>query len=58
MGLVVDNSGSMRDKRPRVNQAALTLVEASNPQDEAFVVNLMTISISISIRISRITFRS
>jgi VWFA-related protein len=39
MGLVVDNSGSMRDKRPRVNQAALTLVEASNPQDEAFVVN-------------------
>src|ERR1700758_2666792 len=39
MGLVVDNSGSMRDKRPRVNEAALTLVEASNPQDEAFVVN-------------------
>jgi len=39
MGLVVDNSGSMRDKRPRVNQAAITLVEASNPQDEAFVVN-------------------
>ena len=39
MGLVIDNSGSMRDKRPRVNQAALTLVEASNPQDEAFVVN-------------------
>jgi Ca-activated chloride channel homolog len=39
MGLVIDNSGSMRDKRPRVNQAAITLVEASNPQDEAFVVN-------------------
>src|SRR6202166_1621653 len=39
MGLVIDNSGSMRDKRPRVNQAALTLVETSNPQDEAFVVN-------------------
>lgn len=39
MGLVVDNSGSMRDKRPKVNAAALTLVEASNPQDEAFVVN-------------------
>jgi Ca-activated chloride channel family protein len=39
MGLVIDNSGSMRDKRPRVNEAALTLVEASNPQDEAFVVN-------------------
>jgi Ca-activated chloride channel homolog len=39
MGLVIDNSGSMRDKRPRVNEAALTLVEASNKQDEAFVVN-------------------
>jgi len=39
MGLVIDNSGSMRDKRSRVNEAALTLVQASNPQDEAFVVN-------------------
>ncbi|MGH9675681.1 MAG: VWA domain-containing protein [Candidatus Acidiferrum sp.] len=39
MGLVIDNSGSMRDKRPRVNEAAITLVEASNKQDEAFVVN-------------------
>jgi VWFA-related protein len=39
MGLVIDNSGSMRDKRARVNAAAITLVEASNPQDEAFVVN-------------------
>jgi Ca-activated chloride channel family protein len=39
MGLVIDNSGSMRDKRSRVNEAALTLVQTSNPQDEAFVVN-------------------
>jgi VWFA-related protein len=39
MGLVIDNSGSMRDKRARVNEAALTLVQTSNPQDEAFVVN-------------------
>jgi VWFA-related protein len=39
MGLVIDNSSSMRDKRPSVNSAALTLVKASNPQDEAFVVN-------------------
>jgi Ca-activated chloride channel homolog len=39
MGLVIDNSGSMREKRPRVNEAALTLVQASNPRDEAFVVN-------------------
>ncbi|HEV8385022.1 MAG TPA: VWA domain-containing protein [Candidatus Acidoferrales bacterium] len=39
MGLVIDNSGSMRDKRDKVNAAALALVEASNPDDEAFVVN-------------------
>jgi Ca-activated chloride channel family protein len=39
MGLVIDNSGSMKEKRSRVNEAALTLVQASNPQDEAFVVN-------------------
>jgi VWFA-related protein len=39
MGLVVDNSGSMYRKRPSVNKSALDLVLASNPQDEAFVVN-------------------
>ena len=39
MGLVIDNSGSMRDKRAQVNAAALTFVKTSNPQDEAFVVN-------------------
>lgn len=39
IGLVVDNSGSMAQKRPSVNKAALDLVAASNPQDEAFVVN-------------------
>ncbi len=39
MGLVVDNSGSMSRKRPAVNKSALDLIEASNPQDEAFVVN-------------------
>jgi len=39
MGLVVDNSGSMYRKRPSVNKAALDLVLASNPNDEAFVVN-------------------
>ena len=38
-GLVMDNSGSMRDKRPQVNAAALTFVKTSNPQDEGFVVN-------------------
>jgi VWFA-related protein len=39
MGLVIDNSGSMREKRARVNAAALTFVQTSNPQDEVFVVN-------------------
>jgi len=39
VGLVVDNSGSMRDKREKVNAAALTFVETSNPQDQVFVVN-------------------
>lgn len=39
IALVVDNSGSMSKKRPSVNKAAVDLVEASNPQDEAFVVN-------------------
>ncbi|HET6145065.1 MAG TPA: VWA domain-containing protein [Candidatus Acidoferrales bacterium] len=38
-GLVVDNSGSMRAKRPQVNAAALTFVKTSNPSDEGFVVN-------------------
>ncbi len=39
MGIVIDNSGSMREKRAKVNQAALNLVRFSNPQDEVFVVN-------------------
>jgi Ca-activated chloride channel family protein len=39
LGILIDNSGSMRDKRAAVNTAALDLVRASNPDDEAFVVN-------------------
>jgi VWFA-related protein len=39
VGLVIDNSGSMRDKRERVNTAALTFVQTSNRDDEVFVVN-------------------
>jgi Ca-activated chloride channel homolog len=39
MGVVIDNSGSMREKRAKVNQAALNLVRSSNPRDEVFVVN-------------------
>jgi VWFA-related protein len=39
MGLIIDNSGSMRDKRAKVAAAALALVKASNKDDEVFVVN-------------------
>jgi Ca-activated chloride channel homolog len=39
MGIIIDNSGSMRDKRAAVNATALDLVKASNHDDEAFVVN-------------------
>ena len=39
LGLVIDNSGSMRNKRERVNSAALAFVRESNPEDETFIVN-------------------
>jgi Ca-activated chloride channel family protein len=39
MGLIIDNSGSMRDKRAKVEAASLALVKDSNPEDEVFVVN-------------------
>ena len=39
MAVVIDNSGSMREKRQKVNQAALNLVRSSNPQDQVFIVN-------------------
>jgi Ca-activated chloride channel family protein len=39
LGIVVDNSGSMQEKRGKVNQAVLNLVHDSNPDDEVFVVN-------------------
>jgi Ca-activated chloride channel family protein len=39
MGLVIDNSGSMRDKRAKVAAASLALVRDSNKDDEVFVVN-------------------
>jgi Ca-activated chloride channel homolog len=39
MGIVVDNSGSMREKRQKVNAAALNLVRASNSNDEVCIVN-------------------
>ena len=39
LGLIIDNSGSMREKRTAVESAALALVRDSNKQDEVFVVN-------------------
>ena len=39
MGILVDNSGSMRDKRTAVNAAAMNLLQESNPKDAAFIVN-------------------
>jgi VWFA-related protein len=39
MGLIIDNSGSMRPKRSSVEAAALALVKDSNRDDEVFIVN-------------------
>src|SRR5271157_1289798 len=39
VGVVIDNSGSMRDKRSAVNAAAINFVKSSNPQDKVFIVN-------------------
>jgi VWFA-related protein len=39
VGILVDNSGSMRDKRLKVNSAAVEFVKSSNPDDEVFIVN-------------------
>lgn len=39
LGILIDNSGSMRPKRQKVNEAALNLVRSSTAQDEVFVVN-------------------
>jgi Ca-activated chloride channel family protein len=39
MGIIIDNSGSMREKRPKVAAAALELIKESNPSDEVFIVD-------------------
>jgi VWFA-related protein len=39
LGILVDNSGSMIDRRRKVSTAALDFVKASNPRDEVFIVN-------------------
>lgn len=42
MGILIDSSGSMLDKRTEVDNAALRLLNESNPRDSAFVVNFNT----------------
>jgi len=39
LGLLIDNSGSMRSLRASVEKAALAFVRASNPLDDVFVLN-------------------
>ena len=39
LGILIDSSGSMYDKRSAVDAASLNLVKLSNPQDEAFLVD-------------------
>jgi Ca-activated chloride channel homolog len=39
VGLIIDNSGSMLDKRADVTRAALAFVNASNPADEMFLIS-------------------
>ena len=39
LGIIIDDSGSMMNKRQKVAAAALALVKASNPKDEVFIVN-------------------
>jgi Ca-activated chloride channel family protein len=39
LGILIDNSGSMLPKRAKVTEAALQLVDASQPADRVFVVN-------------------
>jgi VWFA-related protein len=39
LGILIDSSGSMYNKRDAVDQASLDLVKLSNPEDEAFIVD-------------------
>lgn len=39
LGILIDSSGSMYDKRAAVDAASLNLVKLSNPKDEAFLVD-------------------
>lgn len=39
IGILVDNSGSMREKRQKVSTAVLNLIKSSNKDDEVAIVN-------------------
>ncbi len=39
LGIVIDNSGSMRTKRQKVESASMRLVKSSKRNDEVFIVN-------------------
>lgn len=39
LGLVIDNSASMKNKRERVAAAALEMIKASNPRDEVCIID-------------------
>jgi Ca-activated chloride channel family protein len=39
LGILIDSSGSMYDKRAAVGKASLDLIRLSNPEDEAFLVD-------------------
>ena len=39
LGILIDSSGSMYDKRAAVGRASIDLVKLSNPKDEAFLVD-------------------
>src|SRR5260370_11150296 len=39
LGIIIDNSGSMREKRQKVEIASMDLVKASNPMDEDCILN-------------------
>jgi VWFA-related protein len=56
LGLVIDNSGSMRRLRANVEAAALAFARASNPRDEMFVLNFadtprLDVSITSDVRV-------
>jgi hypothetical protein len=58
MGLVIDNSGSMRDKRPRSMKPPSRWSSPATPRTRLSSSTSTMISISTSTRISPVAFRS